>query len=244
MARETIQSLKAQIAERDWTINQQTEMIIDLQRKLNRSEEEIRNAVRSDYERDLNDLKQKYDVMKGLYEREKESARKEAGEFRKTITALSDELEELKAAGSCVSGDSSEADLEGSVVATTRSNIRLYDHVDRRGRPALSDEARERIRVLRSYGWTIRKIASEIGLSYGSTQKVIAEEREKETMMEKQRDRLNDKLYDDRGDWIARYIERTDCTEDEAEKAWDDYYEEQMEDLEYKLEYESEDEDA
>ena len=52
---------------------------MDLQRKLRRSEEEIRDAVRSDYERDLNDLKQKYDVMKGLYEREKESARKEAG---------------------------------------------------------------------------------------------------------------------------------------------------------------------
>ena len=162
MARETIQSLKAQIAERDWTINQQTEMIIDLQRKLNRSEEEIRNAVRSDYERDLNDLKQKYDVMKGLYEREKESARKEAGEFRKTITALSDELKELKAAGSEGSG------------ATKRSNNDLYDHADRRGRPALSDYAREQIRILRDQGRTIREIASDLSLSYGSVQKIVS----------------------------------------------------------------------
>ena len=173
MARETIQSLKAQIAERDRTINQQTEMIMELQRKLRRSEEEIRADLKADYEKILTEWKQKYDAVKSLYEKEKERAEKQSGEYRKMITALSDELEKLKAAGSCVSEIRSGVDPEGADVKTGSYNL-LYDHSDRRGRPALSEYAIERIRILRDQGRTIREIASDLGLSYGSVQRIVS----------------------------------------------------------------------
>ena len=140
---------------------------MELQNKIERSEKAIRTELEADYQERLTkvstDWAEKYSYLEDLYNRVLKRAENQELDYKKKIMELSDELETLKAAGSEGSG------------ATKRSNNDLYDHAERRGRPALSAYARERIRILRDQGRTIREIASDLGLSYGVVQKTLKE---------------------------------------------------------------------
>lgn len=162
--------LKSENKAQNGTIVELHNKNMELQNKIERSEKAIRTELEADYQERLTkvstDWAEKYSYLEDLYNLVLKRAENQELDYKKKITALSDELKELKelkAAGSEGSG------------ATKRSNNDLYDHADRRGRPALSDYAREQIRILRDQGRTIREIASAIGLSYGVVQKTLKE---------------------------------------------------------------------
>lgn len=159
--------LKSENKALNTTIVKQSDNITELQGKIARSEKAIRTDLEADYQARLTkvstDWEKKYSYLEDLYNRVLKRAENQELDYKKKIMELSDELETLKAAGSEGSG------------ATKRSNNDLYDHADRRGRPALSDFAREQIMILRGQGRTIREIASDLCLSYGVVQKTLKE---------------------------------------------------------------------
>lgn len=120
-----------------------------------------------------------------------------------------------------------------------------FDHDKyRRGRPPISAGTKRQIRQLRAEGNSIRKIADEVGLSFGSVQKVLKDddgiEAENEYLRrwEKESEDLNDRLFDNKGDWITEGLENGWISEDNAEDSWQEYYDEQMAELKDSIESE------
>ena len=55
-----------------------------------------------------------------------------------------------------------------------KQNDTRFDHtLYRRGRPPVSDAVKKEVMALRAGGYSIRRIAASVGLSYGACQKII-----------------------------------------------------------------------
>lgn len=118
-----------------------------------------------------------------------------------------------------------------------------FDHDKyRRGRPPISAGTKRQIRQLRAEGHSIRRIADEVGLSFGSVQKVLKDDTEAENeylrRWEKESEDLNDRLVDRKPDWLLESVEKGYLSEDRAEDAWQEYYDRQMTELKESIESE------
>ena len=154
MSRETLESLRAAIKERDFIIDEQTKEITRLTEQIKRSEDQIREELKTTFDKDLEDQKQRYAVLQGMYDQLQDRLQRQSQEYQKMIQEQDQEIKNLE---------------EGN----KRSNNELYDHTGQRGRPKISQSAKHQIIMLRNQGKPIKSIAIEVGLSYGAVQKIL-----------------------------------------------------------------------
>lgn len=152
MGRKTIKSLEEEIEKLKERLNLSFEYNLKLERDLT----EIRRENDTEFERSTTylQMKKEIDRLKNHLEAERITAAHRAENIKKMESVIAEQEKEI------------------ALLRASELHIPVPERVRYKGRPPISEEKKQQIITLRQRGYSLREIASAVGVSLTCTQKI------------------------------------------------------------------------